>query len=427
MAKRSTRDLIHCVRRLQESAREKKKNIACAFLDFKCAFDMVNRNTLWTLLAKMGVPDALTDIIRQLHTHTMAKVRVGKRESGRFEIKRGVRQGCPTAPILFNLYLHGLMNMAGRQDWEGKDLTNSYTFSTGEFADDIILIGDTQQVQHNLARLASVAKEDGMELSHKTECMWLTHHELPSPPLELYLNPADHSTRVKQVSTFKYLGSHLATNAETNAEVEYRLERARGKIFQLHKLLKDTNLTTHTKDNLVKSVVMPSLLYAVETMPTRVAEKQRFQTLVNGCLRRNRKLTLRDRVPSRRLWAQAKLPPIDLLLAYRRVAWMNSIHMQPADDITRQFTRDIKGSQERGRPRTTWWTSLKQDLATLNLGAPTWPIGADRLYKLHEQIKTGQLNEEVFNKKHPHVCHMCAKRYSYRASFSKHLLSHPSE
>ena len=253
---RRTTDLIFSVRRLQEAAISRNDTLASVFVDFKCAFDMVNRQTLWMFMGKMGISDKLISVIKALHTNTMGKVRVGKQESKAFSINKGVRQGCPTAPVLFNLYLFGLMHTAGYQNWEGAQLDATKTFSSGEFADDIVLVGSPQQVEKNLQALNAVASADGMTISTKTDCMWLTHPFAPAPPLHIIRNPEDPTSSVRQVSSFKYLGSYISTNGNLGPEIQYRVDRARGKAFQLNAVLRNTKLTTHTKDNLVKSVLM---------------------------------------------------------------------------------------------------------------------------------------------------------------------------
>ena len=72
-----------------------------AFVDIKSAFDSFDRNALWKALRARGIPDILTNLIEDLHTHTGATVRIGNKFSHRFSTTTGVRQGCVLAPALF--------------------------------------------------------------------------------------------------------------------------------------------------------------------------------------------------------------------------------------------------------------------------------------------------------------------------------------
>ena len=135
--------------------------------------------------------------------------------------------------------------------------------------------------------LNAVAYADGMTISTKTDYIWLTHSFSLGPTLRITRNPEDPTSSVRQVSSFKYLGSYTSTNGNLDPDIQYRLGIARVKAFQLNEVLRNTKVTTHIKDNLVKSVLMLSLFYAVQAMPTKKMERQRFRTLINSSLRKN--------------------------------------------------------------------------------------------------------------------------------------------
>ena len=49
-----------------EKAKEFQKNIYFCFIDYTPAFDCVDHNKLWKILKKMGIPDHLTYLLRNL-------------------------------------------------------------------------------------------------------------------------------------------------------------------------------------------------------------------------------------------------------------------------------------------------------------------------------------------------------------------------
>jgi hypothetical protein len=63
---RGTRDQIANIRWIIEKAREFQKNISFCFTDYTKAFDRVNHNKLWKILKKVGIPDHLTCLLRNL-------------------------------------------------------------------------------------------------------------------------------------------------------------------------------------------------------------------------------------------------------------------------------------------------------------------------------------------------------------------------
>ena len=64
---RGTRDQITNICWIMEKAREFQKNIYFCLIDYAKAFDCVDHNKLWKILQKMGIPDHLTCLLRNLY------------------------------------------------------------------------------------------------------------------------------------------------------------------------------------------------------------------------------------------------------------------------------------------------------------------------------------------------------------------------
>ena len=75
-----------------EKAREFHKNIDFCFIDYAKAFEYVDHNELWKILQKMGIPDHLTCLLRNLHASQEATVRTGHGTTDWFQIGKGVDQ-----------------------------------------------------------------------------------------------------------------------------------------------------------------------------------------------------------------------------------------------------------------------------------------------------------------------------------------------
>ena len=74
---RGTRYQIANIRWIIEKAREFQKNIYFCFIDYAKAFDCVDHNKLWKILKKMGIPNHLTCLLRNLYADQEATVRTG--------------------------------------------------------------------------------------------------------------------------------------------------------------------------------------------------------------------------------------------------------------------------------------------------------------------------------------------------------------
>ena len=64
---RGTRDRIAKMRWIIQKAREFQTNNYFCFIDYAKAFDGVDHNKLWKILNKMGIPDHLTCLLRNLY------------------------------------------------------------------------------------------------------------------------------------------------------------------------------------------------------------------------------------------------------------------------------------------------------------------------------------------------------------------------
>ena len=94
----------------------KEKNIYSCFIDYAKAFDYVDHNKLWKILQEMGIPDHLTCLLRNLYAGRELTVRTGHGTTDRFQIGKGVHQGCILSSCLFNLYAEYIMRNTGLEE-----------------------------------------------------------------------------------------------------------------------------------------------------------------------------------------------------------------------------------------------------------------------------------------------------------------------
>ena len=101
---RAARDHIANICWIIEKAREFQKNIYFCFIDYAKAFDCMDHSKLWEILQKMGIPDHLNWLLRNLYAGQEATVRTGHGAPDLFQMGKGVCQGCILSTCLFNLY-----------------------------------------------------------------------------------------------------------------------------------------------------------------------------------------------------------------------------------------------------------------------------------------------------------------------------------
>ena len=81
-------------------------------MDNTKAYPRVNINTLWQVLRKLGMKDVMLKTLKNIHERTEYKANGRTSMSGAWEPQRGLREGCATSPISFNIYHACVMKLA---------------------------------------------------------------------------------------------------------------------------------------------------------------------------------------------------------------------------------------------------------------------------------------------------------------------------
>ena len=96
---------------------KKRGKMTAVFVDLKAAFDSIDREILVRAMRERGVGEGLVKRVEEILRETRSRVRVGERVGKEFWTARGVRQGCPLSPILFNIMLADLEEEMERGRW----------------------------------------------------------------------------------------------------------------------------------------------------------------------------------------------------------------------------------------------------------------------------------------------------------------------
>ena len=73
------------------------------FIDCEKAFDNIQRQILFHILKSRHIPYTLLKAIVDIYTQNKILIQLNNKLSQPAEINKGVRQGCPLSPTLFNL------------------------------------------------------------------------------------------------------------------------------------------------------------------------------------------------------------------------------------------------------------------------------------------------------------------------------------
>ena len=147
-----------------EKAREFQENIYFWFIDYAKAFDCVDHNKFWKILKEMGIPDHLTFLLRSLYAGQEATVRTGYGTTDKFQIGKGVCQGCILSPCLFNLYAEYIMRNAGLEETQAGIKIARRNINNFRYADDTTLMAESEE---ELKSLLMQVKEESEKVGLK--------------------------------------------------------------------------------------------------------------------------------------------------------------------------------------------------------------------------------------------------------------------
>ena len=118
---RSTADTTQIAIRLNEDNRRvtKKDKTKASLQDLAKAYPRVDRPLLWKILETYGFEGNFLERLKDLHETTEYKVRTGKEISTKWIPQRGLREGCPSSPILFNVFHQVVMRVAENKRTDG--------------------------------------------------------------------------------------------------------------------------------------------------------------------------------------------------------------------------------------------------------------------------------------------------------------------
>ena len=133
----------------------------------------VDHNKLWTILKKMGIPDHLTCLLRNLYAGQEAIVRTGHGTTDWFQIGKGVRQGCILSPYLFNLYAEYIMRNTGLEEAQVRIKIAGRNINNLTYTDDTILMAESEEeLKSLLMKVKEESEKVGLKLNFRKLRSW---------------------------------------------------------------------------------------------------------------------------------------------------------------------------------------------------------------------------------------------------------------
>ncbi len=349
---RSTSDLIFVLRQIAEKYYEFDRDLHIIFVDFKQAYDSIDREALWKILTELGIPMKYVRLIQECYKDTNCQVRFGGQLSESFNVENGLRQGDPLAPTLFNLALEKVRRELGRM--RAMEMMGTDTLLA--FADDVVIVGETaDQVIHDTARFMVEARKVGLIVNdEKTKYMVISRRQHWSNTIAV-----DNHT-FQRVDSFKYLGSIISSRSEVAKEVNQRMLSASRAQYSMDDLLKSKLISQRNKCHLYLTLIRPILIYGCETWATTLTIEERLRTFERKILRKIFRPVFNgtegrwERRSKEELYQRFAKPDVVQVVKRKRLQWLGHVLRAESSLMKKVFEECPDGKRPVGRPRTRW-------------------------------------------------------------------------
>ncbi len=224
----STIDNLINVQQHIHTAFKQRKIILAAFLDIKKAYDCVDRKLLYSIIKDFGVNGKVSSWLKDfLEKVRESRIRYKNSYSKEFSFNRGVPQGSPLSPLLFNIYAMRLGTIFKSNILQYAD--DIMLWETGENVDEV-----EEKLNSSINKIHKWATDSGLTFANKKcEIVPFTRkRNLRSPIIKL------DGQNLKVVDSVKYLGVHLDTKLCWKQQIEYIRKKATQRLALLKKISK---------------------------------------------------------------------------------------------------------------------------------------------------------------------------------------------
>ena len=256
---RSCQDHLTSITNIIDTRRQYNQSTFVAFVDFRKAYDHIDRLRLWARLRQLGMPQKFLSVLQSLYSNVECSVRINGVCTEWFPVKIGLKQGCILSPVLFNLYINGLVERLKRS---GLGVSvDGLKVALLIYADDLAILAESEEdLKAMLNELHKWSEEFAMDVNvEKTKIVHFRRGPATPRTEEVFLYGMK---PIQVVSQYRYLGLVLTECLDWSVTAKYvaqASQRALGLLIAKSKAHGGLPYTVFTK--LYDALVQPIMDY----------------------------------------------------------------------------------------------------------------------------------------------------------------------
>ena len=330
------------------------RKVYVCFVDYEKAFDRVRHHHMLEVLKNLHIDKEDLCFIHALYWNQKSNVRIRGLCSKEFRsIQRGVRQGCPLSPALFNAFSE---KITSSPKW------NKIGFKIGgqrvkdiNYADDKVLTAETpQQLQQMVTRLDTDSKKSDMSMNTKKTKVMVISKTATKNPLRIVLN----DMALEQVNRYPYLGVQITSDGRDEIEIKHRIGLAKQAFNNYASVLRNRKMKLPLRRRILHCYVWTVLRYGSETWTITKYVEKRVNDFELWCYRKMQRISWTERVRNEDVLKRIGIKET-ILLNHIKEAKSRFVEKMKTEDIFKTAMQGkIPGKSSRGRKRLTMLSNV---------------------------------------------------------------------
>lgn len=363
---RSTVDAIHTIKQITEKCYEQNIEVHIVFIDFKQAFDSLNRDALIEDAKILNIPEKLIRMIKITLERSRAAVITQEGLTNEVEVERGVRQGDGLSATLFNIALEGAIRAT---NFKGTIIQKSVQLVA--YADDIAIVArDVKHLEEAVKSIIKEARKRGLEINEtKTKYMGVTRRDMANTSAAIKIG----KYTFEEVKYFKYLGVIISNKNEEDMEINQKIQAGYRAFYRQKIIMNNKNLSKKTKLKVYKTTIRPILTYAAENMCLTLRQEEQLKIFERKIIRKiygGKKINEEQyrRLTNDEIDKILEGENIVRTIKSLRIKWYGHVCRREDSSVIKKIMKwKPQEGRPRGRPKLRWEDQVIKDIKTMKI------------------------------------------------------------
>ena len=167
------------VHSMMQDVRRHCRSLHLVRFNLRNIFGSVPHDLMWYSMRKLGVPEETVSILMGVLEGLQFTVQTAEGVTNKIPQERGVKQGCPISPLIFNLAIEGLIQGIQSSAARGYSFTESLEVKCLANADDLTIAATSEEdIEAMLTRLEEFSRWSHLDFNvAKCESLSTTFRE----------------------------------------------------------------------------------------------------------------------------------------------------------------------------------------------------------------------------------------------------------